>query len=182
MEFRSEAGLGGKHVVNSVCWSRIFCKTNFLCHSVPFRASEWTLPYLGMSTFFRGITETVPSLEYFADYFRNGIPLPTLVFTLSRILRRMRALLVLLSLWCTCCHAHPQKERDQARNGIFKKINIFTYFMHVPNRICFTEITIKCVHRAFLGSASYAGRKKRHNKFKLTIYSTNIVLYTDQKY
>jgi hypothetical protein len=32
-EFRSEACLGRKHAVNSVCWSRIFCKTNFV---VPF--------------------------------------------------------------------------------------------------------------------------------------------------
>ncbi len=29
LEFRSEACLGRKHAVNSVWWSRIFCKTNF---------------------------------------------------------------------------------------------------------------------------------------------------------
>jgi hypothetical protein len=43
-EFRFEECLGRKHAVNTVSWSRIFCKTNFLCHSVPFRASELTLP------------------------------------------------------------------------------------------------------------------------------------------
>ncbi len=50
----------------------------FSRNSVPFRASELALPRnsecLGMGTFFRGITETVPSL------FRgiNEIPFPTL--------------------------------------------------------------------------------------------------------
>jgi hypothetical protein len=107
-----------------------------------------------------------PFQVYSAKFFRNAIPLPTLVCTLSRILRRMRALLVLLSLWCTCCEARPQKDKggDQARNGIFKKINIITYFMHVPNRICFAEITKKCAHPVFLGSASYAGRKMSYRQ------------------
>ncbi len=50
--------------------------------SVSFRASELALPRnsecLGMSTFFRGITETVPSL--FCGIFseRNSVPNPTL--------------------------------------------------------------------------------------------------------
>jgi hypothetical protein len=49
--------------------------------SIPFRASEWVLPRnsecLGMSTFFRGMTETVPSL--FRGIFpeRNSVPNPT---------------------------------------------------------------------------------------------------------
>jgi hypothetical protein len=41
-EFRSEACLGQKHAVNSVCWSRIF--VNKLFSIFPFRASELTLP------------------------------------------------------------------------------------------------------------------------------------------
>jgi hypothetical protein len=32
-EFRSEACLGRKRAVNSVCWGRIFCKTSF-CHAI----------------------------------------------------------------------------------------------------------------------------------------------------
>ncbi len=48
--------------------------------SVPFRPSELALPRnsecLGISTFFRGITEAVPSL--FRGIFRNEIPFPTL--------------------------------------------------------------------------------------------------------
>ncbi len=36
-KFRSEACLGQKHAVYSVCWSRIFCKTNF-SHSIFFRS------------------------------------------------------------------------------------------------------------------------------------------------
>jgi hypothetical protein len=36
-EFRSEACLGRKHAVNSVCWSRIFAKTNFF-HAISFRS------------------------------------------------------------------------------------------------------------------------------------------------
>ncbi len=52
--------------------------------SVPFWASEWALPRtsecLGMSTFFRGITETVPSL--FRGIFpeRNSVPNPSRSF------------------------------------------------------------------------------------------------------
>ena len=61
-----------------------FRKTSFFrgipFRSVPFRASELALPRnsecLGMSTFFRGITKTVPSS---AEFFRNEIPFPTLV-------------------------------------------------------------------------------------------------------
>jgi hypothetical protein len=57
-------------------------KLNFFAEfrSVPFRASELALPRnsecLGMSTFFRGITETVPSL--FCGIFseRNSVPNP----------------------------------------------------------------------------------------------------------
>jgi hypothetical protein len=52
-EFRFfEACLGQRHAVYSVCWSRIFCKTNFFschfyffpCHFLLFRALELTLP------------------------------------------------------------------------------------------------------------------------------------------
>ncbi len=49
--------------------------------SVPFRASELALPRnsecLGMSTFFRGITEIVR--VYSTEFFRNEIPFPTLL-------------------------------------------------------------------------------------------------------
>jgi hypothetical protein len=48
--------------------------------SVPFRASELALPRnsecLGMSTFFRGITETVPSLFRGIFSERNSVPNP----------------------------------------------------------------------------------------------------------
>ncbi len=37
LKFRSEACLGRKHAVNFVCWSRIFCKTNFF-HAISFRS------------------------------------------------------------------------------------------------------------------------------------------------
>ncbi len=54
----------------------IFFPWNF----VPFRASELALPrnseYLGMSTFFRGITETVPSLFRGIFSERNSVPNP----------------------------------------------------------------------------------------------------------
>ncbi len=44
-ESGSEACLGQKHAANSVCWSRIFCQTNFFsCNSVLFRASKVILP------------------------------------------------------------------------------------------------------------------------------------------
>jgi hypothetical protein len=49
--------------------------------SLPFRASELALPRnsecLGMSTFFRGITETVPSLFRGIFSERNSVPNPT---------------------------------------------------------------------------------------------------------
>jgi hypothetical protein len=49
-------------------------------HSVPFRASELALPRnsecLGMSAFFRGITETVPSLFRGIFSERNSVPNP----------------------------------------------------------------------------------------------------------
>jgi hypothetical protein len=52
-----------------------------LSYSVPFRASELTLPrkseYLGMSTFFRGITETIPSLFRGIFSERNSVPNPS---------------------------------------------------------------------------------------------------------
>jgi hypothetical protein len=49
--------------------------------SVPFRASELALPRnsecLGMRAFFRGITETVPSLFRGIFSERNSVPNPT---------------------------------------------------------------------------------------------------------
>ncbi len=49
--------------------------------SVPFRASELAFPRnsecLGMSTFFRGITETIPSLFRGIFSERNSVPNPT---------------------------------------------------------------------------------------------------------
>jgi hypothetical protein len=50
-------------------------------HAVPFRASELALPRnsecLGMRAFFRGITETVPSLFRGIFSERNSVPNPT---------------------------------------------------------------------------------------------------------
>jgi hypothetical protein len=62
----------------------LFCKTIFFCgipfRSVPFRASELDLPRnsecLGMSPFFRGITETIPSLFRGIFSERNSVPNP----------------------------------------------------------------------------------------------------------
>jgi hypothetical protein len=62
-----------------------FCKTYFFCgipfRSVPFRFSELALPRksecLGMSTFFRGIRETIPSLFRGIFSERNSVPNPT---------------------------------------------------------------------------------------------------------
>ncbi len=63
-EFHSEPCLGQKYAVYSVCWGKIFCKTNFF-HAI-FRASELILPKnlecLGSSTSFLGITEAIPCL------------------------------------------------------------------------------------------------------------------------
>jgi hypothetical protein len=61
-EFHSEACLGQIHAVYSVCWSRIFCKTNFL-HAISSVSSLGidSSVNLGMSFFFRGITEAVSS-------------------------------------------------------------------------------------------------------------------------
>jgi hypothetical protein len=62
-EFCSEACLQRKHAVYSVCWSRIFCKTNFFVPfpSVPSLGIDSSVN-LGMNTFFRGITEPIPTL------------------------------------------------------------------------------------------------------------------------
>ncbi len=53
-----------------------------LFRSVPFRASELALPWnsecLGMSTFFRGIKETIPSLFRGSFSERNSVPNPRL--------------------------------------------------------------------------------------------------------
>jgi hypothetical protein len=64
----------------------LFRKTNFFrgipFRSVPFRAPELVLPRnsecLGMSAFFRGITETVPSLFRGIFSERNSVPNPSL--------------------------------------------------------------------------------------------------------
>jgi hypothetical protein len=63
-----------------------FCKTYFFrgipFRFIPFRTSELALPrkseFLGMSTFFRGITETVPSLFRGIFSERNSVPNPNL--------------------------------------------------------------------------------------------------------
>ncbi len=63
----------------------LFCKTYFFrgipFRSVPFRSSELALPRksecLGMSTFFRGITEIIPSLFRGIFSERNSVPNPT---------------------------------------------------------------------------------------------------------
>jgi hypothetical protein len=63
----------------------LFCKTYLFrgipFRFVPFRASELALPRksecLGMNTFFRGITETVPSLFRGIFSERNSVPNPS---------------------------------------------------------------------------------------------------------
>jgi hypothetical protein len=63
----------------------LFCKTYFFrgipFRSIPFRSSELALPRksecLGMSTFFRGITETIPSLFRGIFSERNSVPNPS---------------------------------------------------------------------------------------------------------
>ena len=64
---------------------QLFLTTNFFrgipFRSIPFRASELALPRnsecLGMRAFFRGITETVPSLFRGIFSERNSVPNPT---------------------------------------------------------------------------------------------------------
>ncbi len=66
----------------SLCWVILAVLYNlfFLWISVPFRASELAPPQksecLGMSTFFRGITETIPSLFRGIFSERNSVPNP----------------------------------------------------------------------------------------------------------
>ncbi len=73
-----------KHSAEEFCVSYFgyFIKHFFSRYSVPLRALEptlpWTSEYLGMYTFFLGITETVPSLQYFPEFFQNAIPYPIL--------------------------------------------------------------------------------------------------------
>jgi hypothetical protein len=89
-EFRSEACLRGKYAVYSVCWSRIFSESNFF-HAVSFRSEPRNLLFckpriaseVGMSAFFRRITEPSPFRVYSAEFFLNEIPLPTLAVTLT---------------------------------------------------------------------------------------------------
>jgi hypothetical protein len=54
-EFRSEACLGLKHAVNYVCWSRLFCKTNFF---MPFPS----VPNFGIDT---SVNFGMPRNEHF---------------------------------------------------------------------------------------------------------------------
>ncbi len=69
-----------------------FRKTSFFrgipFYSDPFRASELALPRnsecLGMSTFFRGITETIPSLFRGICSERNSVPNPSPATLLSQ--------------------------------------------------------------------------------------------------
>ncbi len=60
----------------------LFCESYFFPqNSIPFRASELALPRnsecSGISTFFRGITETIPSLFRGICSERNSVPNPT---------------------------------------------------------------------------------------------------------
>jgi hypothetical protein len=63
------------------CFVRLIFSAEFHSVPVPFRASELALPRnsecLGMSAFFRGITETVPSLFRGIFSERNSVPNPT---------------------------------------------------------------------------------------------------------
>jgi hypothetical protein len=62
------------HFVKKFC---LFCETNFFCR-IPFysklRTLPWTSECLGLSTFFRGITATVPSLFRGISSERNSVP------------------------------------------------------------------------------------------------------------
>jgi hypothetical protein len=79
--------------INLVSYLQLFRKTNFFrgipCRSVPFRASELALPRnsecLGMRAFFRGITETVPSLFRGIFSERNSVPNPTRALLSAKI-------------------------------------------------------------------------------------------------
>ncbi len=77
-EFRSEACLGRKHAVNSVCWSRIFCKTNFF---MPFPFGIDSSVNLGMPRNEHFLprnngscSESIPR-----NFLWNEFPLPTLI-------------------------------------------------------------------------------------------------------
>ncbi len=70
-EFRSEACIGEKKAVNSVCWSRFFIKQMFFMsfRPVPSFGVDSSVN-LGMSTFFSRITESIPIL--FRGIFSEG--------------------------------------------------------------------------------------------------------------
>ena len=98
-------------------------------YSVPFRASELALPRnsecLGMSTLFRGITESVPSL--YRGIFWNEIPFQTLCIA------RIRSCAVcheLISLLYTAWHWEPEIEfmkvhfRWEFWGGSLKKLSL----------------------------------------------------------
>ncbi len=84
-ELRSEAYLGQKYAVNSVCWSKIFCITNSF-HGVLFQASELTLPW-NSECLFRGITEIILSLFRGIFSERNSVANPTSIQWESQNLR-----------------------------------------------------------------------------------------------
>jgi hypothetical protein len=60
-EFRSEACPGWKHAVSSVCWSRVFCKTNFF---MPFPS----VPSFGIDS---SVNLGMPRNEHFLPW-NNG--------------------------------------------------------------------------------------------------------------
>ncbi len=77
-EFRSEACLGRKHAVNSVCCTRIICRTNFfmLFPSVPSFGID-SSANLGMPRNEQFLPRNNENLS--EEFFRNENPLPTLL-------------------------------------------------------------------------------------------------------
>ncbi len=68
-----------KLAVSSVCWSRTFCKIIFFkpFSSIPSLGIDSSVN-LGMSTFFRGITQAIPSLFRGIFSERNSVANPSL--------------------------------------------------------------------------------------------------------
>jgi hypothetical protein len=136
------------------CFRKLIFFRGIPFRSVPFRVTEWTLPRHseshGMSTLFRGITKTVPSL--FRGIFseqnfdgnpnlscpvRNGCPIIAILFRLS--CRGCRVVLdldwlscpvmafiwyVYVLLWlCWLCQGIPRNETLNLTNSVFRGNN-----------------------------------------------------------
>jgi hypothetical protein len=119
----------------------LFYKTYFFrgipFRSVPFRASELALPRkpecLGMSTFFRGITETVPSLFRGIVSERNSVPNPNVgrYYTCSHA-----------DAWLTNQHRIYSLFMGTSLQKIYEKFDpsliIFTLIFSIYKEFCLT--------------------------------------------